>query len=311
MADIIEQIKAVDLDSSFLRDILSPPDKVNPYNIIYNLEGTYDGDSVLITGLVHSDSRPVTTQIVKDISELVFEQLRSVVVKDTFPLGSGHILCVPMTSVPSFNQYLKERGIEPEEFNKTRRSMAEYIRAKAIASGLACDQVVLFEHGSGNLTEEGKVFNACGTGVELCSTAVHAHLHLLPVPNKRITRTDIENRLIEIAGEDGYEIIQAIQSLDHGSQDLGGATYFSLRIIDFAGGEDLDLLIVPDTKLFSKIPSQLWRRVLGPFVQLEGIDTDLVDYKRLSNLTLGDLRAEKIIKDLRIVHDNFWVNPES
>lgn len=312
MTDIIDTIKQIELDSSFLRDILADPTVINPYNVIYNLEPVYKEDSVLIDGLIPSDQRPVTTQIVSDLSESVFEQIGSVVVKDTFPLGSGHVLCVPINSVPSFNQYLNSTNITAEKFSETRMQMAKYIRQKALLSGLESDQVVMFEHGSGSLTNQGEVFNACGTGVELCSTAVHAHLHILPVPNRRIRINDILERIRELAGEDALQIISSIQVVDHSTTDLKGASYFSLKIVDFAGeDEEINMLIVPNEDLFHKVPSQLWRRVLGPLLHPKNIHSDLIDYKKLSNITLGDLRAESVIKELRQVHDQFWLNLES
>jgi hypothetical protein len=96
---------------------------------------------------------------------------------------------------------------------------------------------------------------------------------------------------------------------NHAEDNLQGAAYFALCLVT-PGALPEHLLLVPDAHEFSVIPSQLWRKVL--FKLLPSVSNiDLVDYKKLAQVTVGELRSERIVKTLRNLHDSFWQQQES
>lgn len=305
MNNILHDIQ-LNLDSSFLRDITADTSAVNSFNAVYNLEPIFEGDSVLATSFELSARTP-SRQLIEDTSLDIFSTLPAIVVKDTFPLSFGHILCVPTQFTPSFNHFLRSNSISSQAFNSVSAKLATFLIKKANEVGLSCDQVILFEHGSGFINSAPQVYNACGTDIELCNTAVHAHLHVLPIIDKDLSESDI---MSIIGSFSNNEVMGKFRQQNHAELDLGGSMYFSLRSVKADGDNDFNLLMTPNEDDLRILPGQLWRRVLGHFFKGD-FPIDTVDYKLLASKTLGELRSTKIVNSLRQIHDRFWLYGES
>ncbi len=309
MTDLIDRGELERLNSSFLKDILAGPEAVNSYNSVYNLDPVILPENVLVSKMRPVVGREISRQTIEDISIEMVDLINSVVVKDTFPISRGHVLCVPLAYTPSYNRYLATFHKSVEQFQEMAHNLTRYLIRQSNNAGFACKQVVFFEHGSGILDSSPLVYNACGTGIELCSTAVHAHLHAVPILDNVISIEQILQVLEDLLGNHALDIFNVLSHEDHSKMDLGNGSYFSFRIINDHGQAEF-ILIRPSMQQFSQIPSQLWRRVLGLVLPKLG-EIDLVDYKKLAKHTVGELRSERTVSLLRTLHDSFWTPKES
>lgn len=311
MANLDEILHSTDVSSPFVLDVVSSPESLNTYNAIYNLEPEYQQEGVLLSGFKPSESRNFSRQLIEEISLRTFRQVSAVVVKDSYPIASGHVMLVPVKRVNSFHQYVLDGNVTPDQLTSTQIEIAQHLQIQSQSSGFDCKQVIFFEHGSGFVANEPEVFNACGSKVQLCNEVIHAHLHALPVlEDRNITCDNILQVAQKIMGDFYFLFLQCVKELPPDAiEGLENKPYFSMRIIEFIEGKPIikDLTIVPSDELLKVLPPQLWRKLLVPLVS-PSIGIDLSDYKKLAGMTVRDLRSERVISALRTIHDRFW-NP--
>lgn len=296
------------VESTFLKDVLSGPHVLNPFNLIHNLDGVYGENAVVASAFVRTNDQ-VVTQILPELSRSVYESVEAVVIKDTFPLSYGHSMCVPLRPVLSFNSYFHENEISLSQYIEMLNNISTYLSRQAMLAGMSSRQTIFFEHGGGTLDRSLETYSACGTGVELCTTTTHAHLHAVPlVDTDQVSLETILEMVKEVMGNSFGELVPLIRYENHLQSNLEGASYLSLTLAT-DGIKHENILIVPDTRRFGLIPSQFWRKVIWQILKGQ-FAIDLSDYKKLSARTLGDLRSEKTIDLLRSIHNRFWLNLE-